>query len=114
MPAMIRIRKAEAKPLGAAVYEVTIQVENTGYLPTSLAQGTVTREVFPTRLVLKLDDQAILSGTKRTMLSPIEGSGGMKEVRYIIHAKDRKKIEFEVVSMLGGTVQASVELKEGK
>src|SRR5439155_8815497 len=41
----IAVRKAEAKPLGAAVYEVTIQIENSGYLPTSLAQGTLTREV---------------------------------------------------------------------
>ena len=108
------LRKAEAKPLGDSVHEIIIQVENTGYLPTSLAQGATTREVFPTRLVLKLDDKAFLSGAKTTMLGPIEGNGGMKEVRFIIHARDRKKIDLEVISMLAGSIQSSVELKEAK
>ena len=110
----IGLRKIEAKPLGDSVYDVTIQVENTGYLPTALAHGALTREVLFTRVVLKLEDKQILSGQKKTMFGPIEGSGGMKEVRYIIHAKDRKKIEFEVISMLGGTLQGSIEIKEGK
>ena len=108
----LSIRKTEAKPLGDSVYDVTIQVENTGYLPTSLAQGATTREVFSTRLVLKLDNKAFLSGIRTTLLGPIEGNGGMKEVRFVLHAKDRKTIDLEVISMLGGSIQATLELKE--
>lgn len=108
----VGIRKAEAKHLGNSIYDVTIQVENTGYLPTSLAQGNVTREVHPTRVVLNVDDKSILSGSKTTMLGPIEGSGGMKEVRCIVHAKDRARIEVDAISMLAGSARASIELRE--
>ena len=107
----IGLRKTEAKPLGDSVYDVTIQVENTGYLPTALAQGALTREVLFTRVVPKLEDKQILSGQKKTMFGPIEGSGGMKELRYIIHATGQARLEFEVISALGGSVAGSVELK---
>ena len=108
----VAIRKAEAKHLGNSIYEVTIQVENTGYLPASIAQGNVTREVHPTRVILDLEGKSILSGSKITMLGAIEGSGGMKETRHIVHAKEIRTLQVEVISMLGGTVRTSIELKE--
>ena len=108
----IGIRKIRVKHLGNSIYDVTVEVENTGYLPTVIAQGVVTREVNPTRVVLKLDDASVLSGSRRTMLGPIEGSGGMKEVRYILNGKGRAGVEVEVVSMLAGTAKANIELKD--
>jgi hypothetical protein len=108
----IGIRKIRVKHLGNSIYDVTVEVENTGYLPTVMAQGVVTREVNPTRVVLKLDDASVLSGSRRTMLGPIEGSGGMKEVRYILNGKGRAGVEVEVVSMLAGTTKANIELKD--
>lgn len=110
----IGVRQAVAKDLGESVFEVTIQVENTGYLPTALSQGNVTREVFPTRVALDLEPKAILSGTQTSQLGPIDGSGGMKELRYIVHAPGKDRIGVEVISMLGGSVKTSIELKEGK
>ena len=110
----ISIRKTEVKPLGESIYDLAIQVQNTGYLPTSLAQGELTREVNPTRLVLKLDDKRILSGSRITLLGPIPGSGGMKEVRYIVNGKGHDMLEVEVISMLAGSGQLTVELKEAK
>jgi hypothetical protein len=109
----VHIRKSEAKPLGNGVFEVKLEIENTGYLPTALAQGELSREVYPSRVVLSVDEKRILAGTKRTMLGPIPGSGGMKEVRWVIQGRGLAKLEVEVVSMLGGTVQTSLELKEG-
>jgi hypothetical protein len=110
----VGLRKIEVKPLGNGVFDVTVEVENTGYLPTVLAQGALTRELNPTRLVLHLDDKAILSGTKRTMLGAIEGSGGMKDVRFILNGNGHPKVELEVVSALGGAVRGVIELKEEK
>jgi hypothetical protein len=107
----IGIRKTEAKHLGESVYDVTVQVENTGYLPTALAQGGLTREVHPTRVTLKTDQKHLLSGERTTMLNVIQ-AGEMKEVRWIARAKGVKKLDVEVISMLGGRTQTSVELKE--
>ncbi len=110
----IGVRKIETKHLGQSVYEVKIQVENTGFLPTLLSQGQTTREVIPTRLVLNLDDELILSGTRITNLPIIRGSGGMAELRYILRAADRKEIDFEIVSTLAGRVEGTIELQEAE
>jgi hypothetical protein len=106
----IGVRKIECRHLGKSVYEVEIQVENTGFLPTVLAHGRTTREVHPTRLVMELDDESFLSGSRITNLPAIRGSGGMVELRYIVRAPERERIDFEVVSMLAGKVKGSVEL----
>ena len=45
-----------------------------------------------------------------TRLSAIKGSGGMKEIRYTLHVPGRKGIKVSVVSMVGGAVDAVLEL----
>ena len=106
----IGIRKIETRHLGRSVYEVKIQVENTGFLPTSISQGQTTREVYPTRLIIELDDKFFLSGTRITNIPLILGSGGMEELRYIIRSSGRKKINFELISVLAGQVTGTIEL----
>lgn len=111
----IGIRKMESKDLGEGVYEIKIQVENTGYLPTALAQGELTREVYPTRLILDLKDEAFLAGARTTALPTIRGSGGMEERRFIVRPPPKeKKIKIKVVSMIGGTVSAELSLEGGR
>ena len=106
----IGIRKAEAKHLGNGVYDVTVQVENTGYLPTSLAQGALTREVLQTRVALQLDAKQILAGERISLLGAIPGSGGMAELRYVVQVTG--PIALEVTSALGGSLRQTIELKE--
>jgi hypothetical protein len=110
----IGIRKIETKHLGQGTYDVEIQVENTGFLPTSLAHGQTTREVYPTRLVIDLDDEHFLSGTRITNLPVIPGSGGMVKARCIFHAPDSKKIDFEIISMLAGQVEGTINLDKSR
>jgi Zinc carboxypeptidase len=107
----IGVRKIETHLLGRSVYEVKIQIENTGFLPTVLAHGQRTQEINPTRLVLSLDDVSILSGTRITYLPPIRGSGGMTEVRYIIRAAGRRKIDFKLISALAGYTEGTIDLQ---
>ncbi len=106
----IGIRKTESLHLGQSVYEIKIQIENSGFLPTSLKHGQTTREVYPTQLTIALDDDLILSGTRITNLPVIQGSGGMTELRYIIRAPGKKEICFEVVSMLAGRIKGTIDL----
>ena len=109
----IGLRKIECRHLGRLVYEIEIQVENTGFLPTVLEHGQTTREVHPTRLLMELEDESFLSGSRITNLPAIRGSGGMIELRYIVRIPERERIDFEVVSMLAGKVKGSVELPNG-
>jgi hypothetical protein len=108
----IRIRDVKVKALGNSVYDITVQVENTGYLPTAMAQGELTREVFPTRVELELRAEAVLSGLPRTTLATIPGSGGMREARFVVNGKGLNTVDVVVTSMLAGTVFAEVRLVE--
>jgi hypothetical protein len=36
----------------------------------------------------------------------------MVEARYIVHAPDRKKIGFEIISMLAGQVEGTINLEK--
>jgi hypothetical protein len=108
----ISIRKVEAKRLGEDVYEIRIQVENTGFLPTSLAHGQTTREVYPTRIIIEMDNNCFLSGSRITNLPTIQGSCGAASARYVVHAPNRDRINFKVVSMLAGQAEATIELAQ--
>ena len=110
----IGIRRTEVRPKGSGVFEIRVEVENTGWLPTVLAQGEITREVLPTRVTLGVDDPSIVSGTRIQRLGPIPGSGGMQEVRWVILASGRREAEVEVISALAGRVRTSVSLEEGR
>ena len=107
----LRVRQTKVKTLGDGVFDITVQVENSGYLPTALAQGGVTREVHPTLVELKIDDASILSGAKRAVLNAIEGSGGMREVRWVIHAPNAMKVGMSVRSTFAGSFDTEIKLK---
>ena len=111
-PAKVEIANVEVKNLGKGIYDITIEIANSGFLPTSLAQGERSRRVHPTRLVIDLPDKSFLSGGAITMLPIIAGSGGVAEVRCVVHAGDRRKIEFEVISMIAARAAGVVDLSE--
>jgi hypothetical protein len=106
----IAVARTECHLLADSLYEIEILVTNTGFLPTSLAHGETTKEVYPTRLVLDLEPPCFLAGAKTTFLPPIDGSGGTTKARYTVRVPDRKEVRFQVISMLAGRVEGTVEL----
>lgn len=108
----VAIRKVETKALGESVFDVTVTVENAGRLPTSLAQGSTSREVHPTRVRLKVDRKALLSGDPTETVGALQ-PGESKEIRWVVRSKE-KKLGVEVISMIAGRAETEVELKEGK
>ena len=108
----IGVGKVECRLLADSVYEIQIHVVNTGFLPTALSHGETTQEVYPTRVVLELEPECFLSGAKTTFLPTLAGSGGTAKARYTIHAANRREVRFQVVSMLAGRVEGTIELLE--
>jgi len=106
----IRVSKVECRLLADSIYEVEMLVTNTGFLPTALAHGETTQEVYPTRVVLDLGPECFLAGTKVTNLPTIPGSGGTAKVRYALRVADRQDVHFQVVSMLAGRTEGIIEL----
>lgn len=108
----IGIRRTDVKARGKGIFEIRAEVENLGWLPTVLAHGETTGEVNPTRVTLALDDNRILSGTRTQRLGPIPGSGGMREVRWVVLAGDARDLEIEVITALAGRARTRVSLPE--
>ncbi len=108
----IAAQQIKCKHLGESVFEIEIHVANTGFLPTSLSQGERTREVYPTRLILDVRPEQLLAGTRITNLPTLTGSGGATETRWTVHAPDQSEIGFEIVSMLGGRIEGTIDLRD--
>jgi len=106
----VQVVRTECRLLADSLFEIEILVANAGFLPTSLAHGETTREVYPTRVVLDLEPPCFLAGARTTVLPPVAGSGGTAKVRYTVRAPDRKEIRFQVVSMLAGRAEGTIEL----
>ena len=106
----IAFRKVDVTSLGDDTFEIEVEVETNGYLPTVSAHGVVTREVVPTRVELDIPADRILAGEKLTRLGPLSGSGGVEKVRYIVHADRRTRLTVRAVSALGGTIEQTMIL----
>jgi hypothetical protein len=106
----IGVGKIECHLLADAVYGIEIHVVNTGFLPTALAHGEITQEVYATRLILDLEPACFLAGARTTFLPAIPGSGGTAKARYTIHVAGRQEVHFKVVSMLGGQAEGTIAL----
>lgn len=106
----IAIARTECRLLADSLYEIEILVTNTGFLPTALAHGETTREVYPTRVVVDLEPPCFLAGAKTTTLPSIAGSGGTAKVRYTVRVPDRREVRFQVISVLAGRVEGTIEL----
>lgn len=105
------LRDINVKHLGNDVFDVEIQIENTGFLPTALAQGQTTREVYPTRVILDVPDEALLTGSRIQAVPVLQGSGAMARAHWTLHCPDRTDLRFEVVSMLAGRLHGTVTLE---
>lgn len=108
----IAIDKVQTEALGESVFEITVTVKNTGFLPTVLNHGRRTTEVFPTRVTVDLDDDRFLAGQRITTLGPIPGSGGTATVRCVVYVPQAKTVELSLVSALGGQASQTIELPE--
>ncbi len=107
----IEIQDVEIKDLGNGVFDVCAKIQNTGYLPTVLAHGERTREVLPTRVEISCAKEHILAGEANARIGSLKGSGGMEEVRWVLHETPGKTITIRVISALAGMAERSLELK---
>ena len=108
----VAFRKLEATPLGGGTFELEVEIENNGYLPTVLAHGAVTGEVVPTRVELDIPPEQLLAGEKIVRVEPINGSGGVQKVRYIVRSARKTQVTVRVVSAMGGRIERTLTLKD--
>jgi hypothetical protein len=108
----VRIAKTEVTALGAGLYRIKAEVENTGFLPTALAQGVTARAVKPIMVQLGVPPETIITGNEKTNHIPaLAGSGNRQSYQWVITGKPGSTITLKVVSQKSGTDTATLALK---
>lgn len=108
----VNIVNTEVTAHGGGVFTVTAEVENSGYFPTSLQHGVVSRSVQPTTVRIQVDPEAILTGdAKSSTIQRLEGSGSRAEFSWVIRGNNGQSVEIWVRSQKGGTDTATVTLR---
>jgi Zinc carboxypeptidase len=102
--------KVEAK--GGGLFEVTAVVQNTGYLPTALAQGVKTHKADPVLVRLRTDKAKLLTGKPLERINSLPGSGSRRTYRWLVSApEDVKTITLEVSCPKAGRITRAIELR---
>ncbi|NOX19205.1 MAG: hypothetical protein GXO87_13105 [Chlorobi bacterium] len=109
----LKILKTETKAKGAGIYEVSVWVENSGYLPFPTAMGERNQNVPPAVLTIEGKDVEFLSGKKRT---PVNSLGGLanKEIKFLIKGKAGTKLTAKFESKNAWSDNLRIELGGAK
>ena len=108
----VRIADTEVTAHGGGIFTVTVEVENTGFLPTSLQHGSRSRSVGPTFVQILVDDDDILSGAdKTTSVGVLAGSGTRETVTWVIRGGEGSQLEIKLHSQKSGRDTATVTLR---
>jgi hypothetical protein len=110
--ARLEIKENRVEAQGDGVYQVTVYFTNTGWFPTSTAQGRRAMASWPIRAELKLSQgQSLFSGRSVVNIPFIDGSGGTKKAEWTIRGKKGSKITIKAGSPNLDTVTTTVVLQ---
>lgn len=108
----IKIAKTEVVNHGGGIFTIKAEVENTGFLPTALNHGVVSRSVKPTMVQLEVDPKTIISGNAKTnFFQSLAGSGNREKYEWLIKGKEGDQVELKVVAQKAGSDNVKITLK---
>jgi len=108
----VSIAGTSASSLGGGLFRVKAEIENSGYLPTSSAQGIRSRSVKPTMVQLGVNADDIVSGSAKTNFFPaLAGTGRRQVYEWIIKGKPGSTITLRAVAQKGGSATTTFTLK---
>ncbi len=108
----VRIASTEVKAHGGGLFTVTVDVENTGFFPSALQHGVVSRAVPPILVQLQVPVEDIVTGAPKAMrIASLNGSSSRQRVSWVIRGTSGAVVELNVLAQKGGTDRATVTLK---
>ncbi len=111
--ATLEVVDVKVEPKGGGLYAIEASVENSGYLPTALSQGVRTRQADPVLVRLQAEDVKILAGKPLERIDSLNGSGGRRTFRWLIHAeKDVDSLTIKVTTPKAGEVIETIRLQD--
>ncbi len=108
----IAVADFTATNLGGGLFRLKAEIENRGFLPSSTAQGQVSRSVRATMVQISVDAKDIVSGDAKTNNIPVlAGSGRRQSYQWIVKGKPGAAVTLKVVAQKGGTDTSTLTLK---
>lgn len=108
----LNIHKSEVEPLDKNMYRVKLYLSNTGWFPTSTAQGRRAQTAWPIRVELETSgSQVVFSGKKIETIPYIGGSGDVRKLEWTVRGKKGSKIKVKAWAPKLGSVSTSIVLK---
>jgi murein tripeptide amidase MpaA len=108
----VTIVEAEVTAHGGGIYTVAVEVENSGYFPTSLQHGVVSRSVGPITVQIQVPPEDVITGDAKTsMIRQLDGSHNRERFEWVIRGRDGARVEITALAQKGGTDSATVTLR---
>jgi hypothetical protein len=108
----VSIAETSVTSHGGGVFRIKAEIENSGFLPTSMAHGITSRSVKPTMVQLGVDPDDIISGSAKTsFFQTLDGSGRRQKYEWIVRGTPGATVTLKVVAQKGGTDTATLTLK---
>lgn len=108
----LEIKETKVKALEDGLFQVTVYFTNSGWFPTSTAQGRRAGTPWPIRVKLQLaKDQTIFSGRATETIPFIEGSGDTKKSEWTIRGKKGSRVTVTASSPKLDPVTATIVLQ---
>lgn len=105
------LKSHNLEKIGPDIYRVTIYLQNSGLLPTSLAQARRALTAFPLRVRLNLETgQKLISGRSIENLQFIQ-AGETKKLEWIVQAKKGTQLRGKVWANKINTLEFSIKIE---
>ncbi len=110
--AEVRIASTEVTDHGAGVFEIAVEVENRGFLPSAMQHAVRSRSVPPVLVQLDVPPENVITGAAKTsQISSLNGSGTRERFVWLLRGERGARIELRVRSMKGGLDTATITLR---
>ena len=108
----LKIKDTQVKALDEDIFQVTVYFSNSGWFPTSTAQGRRAQAAWPIRVELKTAENInVFSGRTIVNIPFIGGSGETQKVEWTIQGKNGSKVTITAKSPRLNPVQVTVVLQ---
>ncbi len=108
----VTIVETEVTAHGGEIFTVAVEVENSGFFPTSLEHGVVSRSVGPTTVQIQIPPEDLITGDAKTStIQKLDGSHNRERFEWVIRGSDGARVEITVLAQKGGTDSATVTLR---
>ncbi len=106
----LSIKETKVEKLGADLYRITVYLHNSGWLPTSFAQGRRALIAYPIRVTLGLDGKQKIFAGRPVETLPFLNGGETRKLEWTVQARKGSTVRVRVWSNRITPVEKTIKL----